>query len=51
MHILQMPLSKTHHAELSTAVNIPKFIILVGWAQSSVAQIVLFSGLDHVWKI
>lgn len=39
-----MPLSDTHHAGLGTAVHVPKFIILVVWAQCSVAKLVFWFG-------
>lgn len=41
---LTMPLSDTHHAGLGTAVHVPKFIILVVWAQCSVAKLVFWFG-------
>lgn len=44
VHMLEMPLSDTHHAGLGTAVHVPKFIILVVWAQCSVAKLVFWFG-------
>lgn len=42
LYILEMSLSDAHHAGLGTAVHIPKFIILVVWAQYSVAKLFCF---------